>query len=289
MKTYFEREIERVQRELELDGANPGLHKELGNLFYRTGSLHLAEEEYKTALRVQPDYYEAQYNLGNVYFRMKKPWKAVVAWMEALILKPHLDSARFNIGFAYFNLEEYEDALMEFIRASRMNPESADTWLYQGLCHYELEQYGRARECYLKAMAMGLDSEDLHYNLANTLYAQEKFEESLAHFEKALNLDPEDAHVIMNSVADCLLRLQRLDDALAMAEKAVNLAPEYPQSHCTLAEIHAALDQPDEAKKSLDAVLKLTRGRSRRHENPLHIYAAELARSLEEQQSLQSK
>ena len=68
MKKFFERQIEELERLIEDNPNDPSLHKDLGNLFYRTDALFLALEEYRTALFISPEYFEAQYNLGNVYF-----------------------------------------------------------------------------------------------------------------------------------------------------------------------------------------------------------------------------
>ena len=72
MKKFFERQIEELERLIEANPNDPELHKDLGNIFYRSDALFLALEEYRTALFIRPDYFEAQYNLGNVYFKLKK-------------------------------------------------------------------------------------------------------------------------------------------------------------------------------------------------------------------------
>jgi len=283
MKKYYAAELAKVKSMVEADAMNPVLHKDLGNLFYRMDSLSLAEDSYRTALRIKPDFFEAQYNLGNVYFKNKKHWKAIVAWMEALIINPKLESARFNIGFAYYNLEEFEDALMEFIRAAELNPESADTYFYQGMCHYELEQFVRACDCYSKAMELGADGDELHYNYGNALYSSEQYAEALKHYRKALELNPEEAHVARNNMADCLLQLGLHKEAMQEASQVVSEKPEYAQAYCTLGEIHVALGQRQEALNQFEAAMRLTKKSSRSKENPLYVYASEVAKSLQKQ------
>jgi tetratricopeptide (TPR) repeat protein len=282
MKQFFEKQIEALESKLEERPRDPVLHKELGNLFYRTDALFLALEEYRTALHIQPDYFEAQYNLGNVYFKLKKPWKAIIAWTEALILNPRLESARFNIGFAYFNLGEYDDALLEFRRASDMGPECTDTHFYQGMCHFELGQYRRARECYLNALDKDEDNEEILYNLGNALYEDGCYEEALDFYTRALKKDED--FQCRNNRADCLKHLDRLDEALAEIQAVLKEKKGFTPARCTLAEIYMRQGKPDEAISEFNRVIELTKQvRQGLDQNALHKYASDMVYALQNQ------
>jgi tetratricopeptide (TPR) repeat protein len=252
----------------------------LGNLFYRTDALFLSLEEYRTALHIKPDYYEAQYNLGNVYFKLKKPWRAIIAWMEALILNSKLESARFNIGFAFYHLGEYDDALLEFKRASHIRPESSDTYFYQGMCHFELNQYRNSCECYRRALEMDPDNEEILYNLGNALYEDGHYEEALEYYSLA-GEHTEDCQYY-NNMADCLIRLGRLDEAYEALEKVFNLKEDFTPARCTLAELLVRQGKTQEAIIEFNRILESSsRVTSDEDRNLLHNYATNMISSLE--------
>lgn len=279
MKKFFEKRIEEIERKLEEDPNDAFLHKELGNLFYRTDALYLSLEEYRTALHIRPEYFEAQYNLGNVYFKLKKPWRAIIAWMEALVLNPKLESARFNIGFAYFHLGEYEDALMEFRRASRINTDSPDTYFYQGMCHFELGQHRKACDCYLKALEMSPDNEEILYNLGNALYEEGQYDEAYEYYALAARRN-EDCQYY-NNMADCLSRMGRLEDAHIAIEKVFQLDPDFTPARCTLAELFIRQGKTQEAIVELNQIIKSSKKVSNDEDrNLLQKYATDMLSSL---------
>lgn len=279
MKKFFEKRIEEIERQLEENPNDPSLHKELGNLFYRTDALYLSLEAYRTALHIKPEYFEAQYNLGNVYFKLKKPWRAIIAWMEALILNPKLESARFNIGFAYFHLGEYDDALLEFRRASRINPDSPDTYFYQGMCHFELGHHKKACDCYLRALEMAPDNEEILYNLGNALYEEGRYDEAYEYF--SLAADRTEDCQYFNNMADCLSRMGRLEEAHSTIEKAFQLNPNFTPARCTLAELFIKQGKTDEAILELNQIIKASKKVSNDEDrNLLHKYATDMLASI---------
>ena len=65
----------------------------------RQGKLEEAEDSYREALRLKPDYAEAHNNLGNVLWDQGKLEEAEASYREALRLKPDYAEAHTNLGF----------------------------------------------------------------------------------------------------------------------------------------------------------------------------------------------
>ena len=75
--------------------SNLGLHKE-------------AIEAYKEAIRVDPDFLEAHFNLGISYGELNLNKEAVEAYKQVIRIDPDNANAHFNLGIEYLMLNNRE-------------------------------------------------------------------------------------------------------------------------------------------------------------------------------------
>ena len=75
---------------------------------------------------------------------------------------------------------------------------------------------------------------DLHWDRGWEFYEAEKFEEAIAEWQLARELDPEDGYVL-NNIGRALSRLGRKEEAITQWRKAVQLEPDYDSLHVNLA------------------------------------------------------
>lgn len=93
-----------------------------GNAYAEQGRIDEAIEEYRTVLRLKPDYAEAYYNLGNAYFKQGRIDEATGKYKAVLRLKPDFIEAHYNLGLAYFKQGQIDMAIMEFTEVLRIRP-----------------------------------------------------------------------------------------------------------------------------------------------------------------------
>lgn len=282
----LEDQIEDLERAITEDPTSAELHKELGNVFHRSQAFELALAEYRTAVKLDPDYYPALYNMGNNYFEMGEREQAVICWQQALIAKPDLEQAVYNIGYAYYHLavderdkdrkrRRLDDALATLRKALELNPDSTDTHLHMGLCWYELERYDEAVAAYERALKCDKKDPAVHYNLGNVYYEkgvrdESYFEKALKQYEKASKLDPDDLKS-QNNIADCCLRLGKVKKARRIIKKVLEEHPDYLPAHCTLGEIYSREGNMEAAVGEFELVLALEAEES----GILHKYAGQ--------------
>ena len=58
--------------------------------------------EYQAALRINPDYAEAHYNLGVVYGQQGRTDEAIREYQAALRINPDYAEAHYNLGVVYW-------------------------------------------------------------------------------------------------------------------------------------------------------------------------------------------
>ncbi|MHC1707595.1 MAG: tetratricopeptide repeat protein [Bacteroidales bacterium] len=125
---------------MKMDSTNPTIFFAVGTLWDSTGNYTEAESAYKKAIRIQPDYFDAIYNLGILYFnngvvifkaadaltdmnayakekeKYEGAWNNAIPYLEkALLLKPDDEQTIFALKqiYARLNLNDKRKALEE--------------------------------------------------------------------------------------------------------------------------------------------------------------------------------
>ena len=125
------------------------------------------------------------------------------------VLSAHAESARtlIDTGNAAFDEQRYEDALSAYEEAETTLPEEPILYFNKGAVLYRQEDYEAAKEAFkeaaVKTKDLGLEARS-NYNLGNCAFRQaerqrdsdlkksiEALEESVQHYQRALELDPD--------------------------------------------------------------------------------------------------
>ena len=96
-----------------------------------------------------------------------------------------------------------------------------------------------------------------------------RFDEALEDFDQAVELDPRDAHALVNR-AGALRELNRREEALASCERALALRPELAEAQSNRGDVLAALARHEEALASYDRAIAQKPGFAAAHANRAH-------------------
>ncbi|MFM9995861.1 MAG: tetratricopeptide repeat protein [Phycisphaerales bacterium] len=158
---------------------------------------------YLRALTIRPDDFNANLNLATAYLQLAEPRQALAYAQRAVQLRTDSAAARVNLGAVYAALEQHEDAVVEYRQAAelmRLTPE-----LLLNLAE-SLGKAGRNAEMQttLEQLVRTKPSAVAYERLGSCLYRQEKYDDAVAAFRKAIEID--DAHFpAHNGVGVCLL------------------------------------------------------------------------------------
>jgi tetratricopeptide (TPR) repeat protein len=170
-----------------------------GRLYKTMGDTNLASSSYKTAIEVDPDYYDAYVEVGLLYAAKKNDLakeyyssaigirpRSVEAWYnKAMFLQEtgfkkkdryteafacydsilHIDpkfvAAHFNKGYVFLEyLQQYDSAAKYFSNAVTIFPEYYQAYYNRGLCNESLNKRKEAESDYRQALALKPDYTD---------------------------------------------------------------------------------------------------------------------------------
>jgi len=235
-------------------------HNNLGNVLARLPARSAdAMQEYEAAVRIKPDYAEANYNLANLLFKDDLP-NAIADYQTALRAKPDFSEAHANLGTALARIpSRLPDAITEYKAAIRLEPGLAVT-------HYDLantlsqisDRLPEAIAEYRKAIELDPDYLEARYNLGNVLAkGPDHLPEAIVEYQTVLRMKPDflEARISLGSVLGRIP--DRVPEAIAEYEEALRLDPDSEKAHYNLGVVLAKVPgHSKEAIAQLEFVLR---------------------------------
>ncbi|MFZ3071667.1 MAG: tetratricopeptide repeat protein [Thermodesulfobacteriota bacterium] len=171
-------------------------HNNLGVFYFKDGFMKEATVEFVEAIRIRPDYGPAHKNLGVAYERLGRLDEAIKEFGVALSFEPDYEEKRhyaeihYNRGNAYAKKGLYDKAIEDYEFTLKVISGHVQARNNLALSNLELGRLDAAEDELKKAIAFYPDYVDAHYNIGLVYVKKGMPEEALAHFEKALALDP---------------------------------------------------------------------------------------------------
>lgn len=137
----------------------------------------------------------------------------------------------YYIGLCYANLLQYDDALVYLEQIITAGIDIARVYQCRLILAFIYTKTGRVRLAEFelsKLLDAGYDSPQVHTSMAYLAYEQEKVDESINLYEKALELDPDNA-TALNGLGYILADTEKdLTRALILCKKALDAQPNNP-------------------------------------------------------------
>ena len=179
--------ISKFQKAVERNPTDGVAHSNLGVAYAQQGRWEDAIVEYKKALEINPRDAMAHFNLGCAYeynaqaIRYGEGFRADEAlseYKEALEINPHYTDTHNNLGRLYFKTGQYSEAVEEFKKALAIDPS-----YHHSRINLEIAQKILAGELKIEAYN--------HYEKASFYDEIDKFEEAIAEYKRAIEIDPD--------------------------------------------------------------------------------------------------
>jgi tetratricopeptide (TPR) repeat protein len=191
------------RRAAEIEPANFPAHYGQGLMLQLLGRVADAVRAYLRALQLQPTDFDANLNLATAYLQLGEPGAGLIYAQRAVNLHADSGPARVNLGAVYAALGDHESAVIEYQQAAELIDLSPELLL--NLAN-SLGQIGRYAEMQ-NTIEQLIDVEPsalAFERLAAAHFRQGRYDEALANFRRALELDP-NHYPALNGVGVTLL------------------------------------------------------------------------------------
>ncbi len=236
---YALRSLERAMRRL----ANSGDNKAQANILVKLGILQRqlereseAMSSFQRAVTIDPNLWQAHYNLGLGYLEAEQPQNALPYFEQARNLNPdsievyvalasiyeqlgqftqaadaagnaisrleegdaQITSLQALIGRTKYSMGDYKAALESFDEVLTANPGDGNTQLWAGLAAYYSENYSEAVSYLEKAVQLDDQSVEAKANLGAAYFKEERYKDAAFVYQMMLDENPKDAEALYN-------------------------------------------------------------------------------------------
>ena len=196
-------------------------HNNLGNLIAGDAPDEAAGH-FRDAVRLKPDYAEAEYNWGVMLNRHDRVAEAVPHFEAATRIGHGFAPAEYELGVAYAKLGRTQEAITHYETSLRLKPGYAEARNNLALALAGLQQYDKAVAQLREAVKLWPDNPEMFFNLAVVLTVAGRPGEAIAPFEEAVRLRPEHAETHLQ-YAVALAQLGRDGEARKQAAEGQRL------------------------------------------------------------------
>lgn len=283
----IESAIEEFERAANLQPMNDDACRWLGLCFMRKGEIERAVSFFEEAIRIRPGYWENYNDLGKCYHIFGRYRDASEQFRRVISIQPDNFHGYSNLGAMYYLLGLYKEAVGMYERAIEIYPD-ADSYTNLGTAYFYLERYEEAIDACISAIKLNPHDDVLYCNLGDAYLrvgrkqdAEEQFKFAVKLLEEYLIVNPNDAQVL-SRLAICQAKLRQEEEALASSERAALIEPQNTNLMYESAVVYALVGDADKAIKHLSRALDHGYSRSEAERDP----DLETLRSRPEYQSL---
>ncbi|XP_059141157.1 protein O-mannosyl-transferase TMTC2-like [Physella acuta] len=221
------------------------------------------ERLYSAGIGVNPA--KAWGNLANIFNDKHEVDKAEQAYRNALTYRPNMADVHYNLGILLQNQNRFEEAVESYKKAIQFRPKLSVAHLNLGIITSQIGDHELAKKIYSRCADLdtsGLKDPRLHdntkiscmFNHGRLLMDQDKLQESLEMFNKALERKPDHyaPQSLYNMIGEVYFKMGQLAEAEKWYLEALKSKHDHLPAHLTMSKLNQAKSQWEEAEKWLD-------------------------------------
>jgi tetratricopeptide (TPR) repeat protein len=146
--------------------------------------------KYKEAIKADPKYSNAYYEIGYTLFSDKKPLEAISYLETTIKLSPKSGGAYDMLGSIYDDNQQTAKAIEYYLKGISVDPDYQRLYYNLGLTYYRQKEYALAEEKMIKAIKLEPKHASSHDMYAKIMFEQDKKGKALLGWSSFLLLEP---------------------------------------------------------------------------------------------------
>ena len=249
-------------------------HSNLGNALLEEGKIEEAIVHYNKALKLAPNYPEANIRLANALSKKGEINQAILHYKKALQHKTDCHKVRYNplvkqhrtacyevhryLADDLAKQEKNDEAIEHYLQSLELKPDQPEVYYNLGNVLARERRLDEAVMRYNEALKLRPDYLEARSNLARALAEQGRLEEAIEHWREMVRINPDES-VLHSNLGTAYRRLGKLDMAVMHWLQALHLKPNYVSVLNKLAWLLATYEDP-KYRDSMRAIELAERG-----------------------------
>lgn len=245
-----------LQMVINNDPNNMQAHFALGMALEKQGNLDRALSEWREAVRLNPDFPDAQRSIADVAMLQGDMTTLEDAANQMIRLQPGSADGYALRSLANINRKHYVEAELDTRRAIAAAPQSAYGYVQLGNLKFAQTQYNAAAKAYQDALDRNANSTDALRGLINTYTAQKQVDKAIAVAKIQIDKAPSNSNFYSLLGAVLFHGKKDLNGAEAAFEKSSELNKLNYDAWIQLCQVRAAKGETDQAIATGEQSLK---------------------------------
>jgi tetratricopeptide (TPR) repeat protein len=212
---------------------------------------------YDKAIEINPKYADAYNNKGNVYKDLEKQEEALKCYDKAIEIDPEEGDFYYSKGNALYTFKRYDEAITTLNKAVEKDSSNIEAYEKIALTLYDQGKSEEALKSCDSALILNPKSSRLYNTKGNLYYWSKMYKESVEMYDKAIQFFDNKVLYIYSNKAGSLYELERYDEALAAYNKAIELNLFDEDVYNSKGNTLIALGKYEEAIESYNKALEL--------------------------------
>ncbi len=235
---------------------NARAHASLGHVRAVAGQWNDALAHYAEAIRLRPDYADAQSDYASILLKISRAPEALPHLEAALRLKPDDDDIRYNLAVAQAQTGHMDEARGNLETVLKQNPFNSSAWNNLGDILLKIGRQAGAVTAFEEALRIDPRSAAAHNNAGTALVSLRRWPEALRHYADAIQLEPENP-TIHSNYGDALFQMGNPTEAANEYHTALRLSPELAVLHYKLGNVWLQMSRLADAVCEFEETLRL--------------------------------
>jgi tetratricopeptide (TPR) repeat protein len=205
-----------------------------------------AEEQYETAIKRKPTYFEPYLHLSRLYLQLKQPDEALKVLDRAAAKLPNSTRVVNAQGEVYYHVRQLKKAQLKFEEALQLEPNNNAAMFNLANTFHELGNFERAREQYLALKKRDSQYPGLAARLGMLYLKTKQYDLAAEQYEAAIKVDQPSLDLRL-AAARAFTLASQFDKALKQSEMALKENASLAEARALRAEALLAKNKADEA------------------------------------------
>ena len=226
---------------------------EKGNQYFAQKQISAAENEYRQAIQISPDFAEAFYRLGLLQIQQEHPTAARQSLTRAVELDPKNLNARLQLGDLQLSSTQYSEARQQAEAVLQQDSKQAGAHLLLGEIALHQMQYVAAENEFKQAISLDPRSPQSYEDLGLAQLLDSEYGAAEKSFQSAIDIHPDDPQTYIG-LANFYKGENATDRAEQILQQGIGRNPKAIELPVALAGLYVERGRASEAKALLDKV-----------------------------------
>ena len=192
-KNYVD-SIQKLQHAASIDPTNDQAYWNLAMVHMEMQNFQAAQDDLRRAIQIAPTVAGYQEKLGTVQMELEQWDQARESFEHAIELDPNLFKAYYKLGQILERQDDAQHALQRYTESIEHGPRFIEAYRSLGRLYADLGYLGEAVQVLTSGLSVVIegteDEADLHHLLGTVYQQQRNYDQAVAEFHHALDIEP---------------------------------------------------------------------------------------------------